>query len=482
VNDEYLTLFSRNIGILEKDEQMALRNCRVAVAGVGGVGAIQLVNLARAGVGRFHIADPEKYQNSDTNRQYGAAQSTMNISKTEVMAKILKDINPSCEIKVFSEGVNAENLSEFIGNADVIIDAIEYYAFDEKKLLYKIARDQGKYVFSGPIFGYCTTLLVFSPDGLSYEDYFDLKTNQQLDPNRLFPIWPKYISQEVLDEITEKKRPIPSLGITASLSGALLASAIVLFYLNKKGPAIVPEVLTFDLMRGIYQVVDVTWPIFWSEYAEKYYDIVSEFTMNKQLVDEVAAMVGNNKYILDTGCGTGSLVQKLSNTNNRVKAIDISPGMIKKAIAKVGHHKNIDVSVADVTRLPFNEGEFDVVTSINVLFNLDEPLLAIREAKRVLKENGELILASMLKGEMNSEKAYQMLVAECARLGISDETREGIKDYQLLMQKKRGFKFQPTEEEIKKLIEAEGFKITYFQKTHFNHILIKAIKDIGGHP
>jgi len=91
-----------------------LRHKRVAIAGMGGVGGVHLLTLARLGIGAFHIADFDVFDLVNFNRQAGAAVSTLGQPKTQVMAGLAKDINPEVDVKVFSEGVSEHNLSEFL--------------------------------------------------------------------------------------------------------------------------------------------------------------------------------------------------------------------------------------------------------------------------------------------------------------------------------------------------------------------------------
>jgi len=73
---DYATAFDRNIGWLTTAEQQRLRQKRIAIAGVGGVGGSHLLTLARLGVGRFTISDPDRFELANFNRQAGAMMST----------------------------------------------------------------------------------------------------------------------------------------------------------------------------------------------------------------------------------------------------------------------------------------------------------------------------------------------------------------------------------------------------------------------
>ena len=78
---DYSTAFSRNIGWLTQAEQSRLRNARIAIAGMGGVGGIHLVTLARLGIGKFNIADFDTFDQANFNRQAGAGMRTFRIGE-----------------------------------------------------------------------------------------------------------------------------------------------------------------------------------------------------------------------------------------------------------------------------------------------------------------------------------------------------------------------------------------------------------------
>ena len=72
----YQEAFARHLGLFNPEEQKRLRSSRVAIAGMGGVGGIHLITLARLGIGAFHIADPDHFELVNFNRQYGATPAT----------------------------------------------------------------------------------------------------------------------------------------------------------------------------------------------------------------------------------------------------------------------------------------------------------------------------------------------------------------------------------------------------------------------
>lgn len=248
MDEYYRKLFSRNIGIFTEQEQKELGGFCVAIAGVGGVGGIQIVNLARAGIGKFIIADPENFGHSDRNRQYGAYESTLHLNKAKVMKQIIKDINPNAEITCLENGVNMSTMTDFVKGADVVIDAIEYFSIAEKNMLHNEARKYDKFVFTSPIIGFGASLLVFDPKGISFEEYFQLdKGAEKLDFFKLCPKYPEYLDKDLYNQAINKDRPIPSFSTSSCISGALLAANVVLFLLGKKKPVIAPEFIWLDV-------------------------------------------------------------------------------------------------------------------------------------------------------------------------------------------------------------------------------------------
>ena len=85
--------------LLGEEKLQMLRDARVLVVGLGGVGAYAAEMIARAGVGRMTIADADTVSPSNINRQLIALHSTVGRSKTELMAERLLDINPDLELR-----------------------------------------------------------------------------------------------------------------------------------------------------------------------------------------------------------------------------------------------------------------------------------------------------------------------------------------------------------------------------------------------
>jgi molybdopterin/thiamine biosynthesis adenylyltransferase len=171
---DYDQAFIRNLGWLTREEQQKIKKSKIAIIGMGGVGGHHAHCLARIGFSRFKISDLDFFELQNFNRQFEANISNLNKDKTQVIAEAIKDINPEAEIERFNEGINLENMDEFLNDVDVICDGLDLYASDLRSPLYELAHKKGVYVVSAGPFGMGTSVMAFSPQKMSFNQYFDL--------------------------------------------------------------------------------------------------------------------------------------------------------------------------------------------------------------------------------------------------------------------------------------------------------------------
>ena len=119
--------------IMGEDGLARLEGAAVLVLGCGGVGSSCVEALARGGIGTLVIVDKDVVASSNINRQAIAFESTVGRRKIDVMAAMVRDINPSCRIIAHDDFVLAENLESLLdrilaevgGRLDYIVDAID---------------------------------------------------------------------------------------------------------------------------------------------------------------------------------------------------------------------------------------------------------------------------------------------------------------------------------------------------------------------
>lgn len=104
-----------------------LSRCHVLVVGLGGVGAYAAEQICRAGIGRMTIVDADTVNESNINRQLPALHSTLGMTKAEVVARRLRDINPQMELTALSEFLRDERTDRLLseGKYDFVVDAID---------------------------------------------------------------------------------------------------------------------------------------------------------------------------------------------------------------------------------------------------------------------------------------------------------------------------------------------------------------------
>ncbi len=108
----------------EKTEK--IQNSSILIAGLGGVGAYAAEMLCRAGVKNLTIIDFDTVKQSNKNRQLIALESTIGLTKTEVMASRLSDINPDINLNVMNVFLRDELTDEILAKQyDYVVDAID---------------------------------------------------------------------------------------------------------------------------------------------------------------------------------------------------------------------------------------------------------------------------------------------------------------------------------------------------------------------
>ena len=118
--------FSRTTLLLGEEGVEKLKNARVAVFGVGGVGGYVVEALARSGVGALDLIDKDIVSLSNINRQIIALHSTVGRLKTEVAAERAKDINPDICVRVHNLFYLPETAEQFdFSKYDYVVDAID---------------------------------------------------------------------------------------------------------------------------------------------------------------------------------------------------------------------------------------------------------------------------------------------------------------------------------------------------------------------
>ena len=113
-------LLKRNVkGTSEK-----LKEAKVCILGLGGLGSNVAVLLARSGIGSLKLVDFDTVEASNLNRQQYRI-SHIGIKKTEAMKSIIREINPFVEVDILDIKVDRENIYSTVGDIEIVVEAID---------------------------------------------------------------------------------------------------------------------------------------------------------------------------------------------------------------------------------------------------------------------------------------------------------------------------------------------------------------------
>jgi len=104
-----------------------------------------------------------------------------------------------------------------------------------------------------------------------------------------------------------------------------------------------------------------------------------------------ALSLAPDSRLLDVGCASGVFCEQAGKTGASITGLDLCPAFLVLARQRV---PSLHFVQGDMVSLPFEDGSFDVVTGLNVFYYASSPLRALREACRVLKPRGRLVISS----------------------------------------------------------------------------------------
>ena len=118
--------YSRTEFLFGKDAMVKLRQSRVAVFGLGGVGGYAVEALARSGIGALDLIDHDSISTTNLNRQILATRDTVGLSKAEVAAARVKSIDPGIAVTPLCTFFHPDTADQFdFRSYDYVIDAID---------------------------------------------------------------------------------------------------------------------------------------------------------------------------------------------------------------------------------------------------------------------------------------------------------------------------------------------------------------------
>ena len=117
--------FSRTELLIGKENLEKLKNSKVAIFGIGGVGSFVLEALTRAGIGNFILVDKDNVDLSNLNRQIIATRKTVGKPKVEVAKERILEINPNTDVEIYKEFFMPETEGILDSTISYVVDAID---------------------------------------------------------------------------------------------------------------------------------------------------------------------------------------------------------------------------------------------------------------------------------------------------------------------------------------------------------------------
>ena len=152
--------------------------------------------------------------------------------------------------------------------------------------------------------------------------------------------------------------------------------------------------------------------------SERFFDKVSskskpepDITASK-IIDSSKAYLEKGNYVLDFGCGSGAITNKIAKEARAIDAIDISSGMLAfaKEQAEKASISNIDYIHASIFDERFDNNKYDVILAFNVLHYIDDMPRLINRINTLLQPNGVFISSTACLKERRSLIGYLVLL------------------------------------------------------------------------
>ena len=239
LNKKEIEKFSRqiilkNIGTLG---QRKIREAKVLIIGMGGLGCPVSEFLTRSGVGTIGIVDNDKVALSNIHRQTLYTEKDIDKSKVKIAKQRLNKINPKTKINIFNYRLNKVRFSKIIKNYDYIIDGTDN--FESKFLINDISLKYKKFLIVGAISKF---------DGHIFS--FDFK-------NKSSPSLRDFYQEEVVTDDILNCEYDGILGTVAGIIGTIQANEILKKILNI-GQNLNGFILIIDLLHLNLRKVKIT--------------------------------------------------------------------------------------------------------------------------------------------------------------------------------------------------------------------------------
>jgi molybdopterin/thiamine biosynthesis adenylyltransferase len=228
ITDRDLMRYDRQIKLFGTEGQEKLKKSKVFIAGAGGLGSPISIYLAAAGVGKIVLADKDVVELSNLNRQILYGEKDVGSSKALSAQEKLQEMNSDISIEAVPEILDENNISRLVGDADLIIDAMDN--FPTRYLLNKTALEKKIPFIHGAIYGFHGQAITVLPGRTACLRCIFC----QAPPPSTFPV----------------------VGVTPGIIG-LIQTTEALKYLTCMGELLAGKLLLWDGLKPSLETIDV---------------------------------------------------------------------------------------------------------------------------------------------------------------------------------------------------------------------------------
>lgn len=228
-----LHTFTRTEMVVGTENLEKLKNSKVAIFGVGGVGSYTAEALARTGVGNLVLIDHDEVSLTNLNRQIHATVDTIDKPKVEVMKERILSINPEANVEIFKEVYNADTAEKMLkADYDYVVDAIDMVT----SKIDLVVRCQEMNI---PIISAMGAANKMDPTKLEVTDIYKTSVcplakvlRHELKKRRVKKLKVVYSKEQPIKplplETSDVRREVPgSVAFVPSVSGLIIASVVV---------------------------------------------------------------------------------------------------------------------------------------------------------------------------------------------------------------------------------------------------------------
>lgn len=239
--DRQLRYFS-DVGLGEgpspSECQARLRDARVAILGVGGLGGRVAWELAACGAGELRLIDGDRVELSNLNRQIQYAEADIGLLKVEMMAARLRAFNSAIRVTATARRMETQaQLADFIAGADVVVDSADWPAYEIEAWCNAACFEAGIPYIGMAQFPPMIKVGPFYVPGTS-----GCHECQRIAWRRDYPLF-----EVAIEQLRARSSPAATLGPSSGLIGAQVAMDVMHFITGLVEPASLKAACIYDL-------------------------------------------------------------------------------------------------------------------------------------------------------------------------------------------------------------------------------------------